>query len=78
MMENGDYYVRVGLRPNNTELQGKIYNQFMMPEQETSSVKKKKEERVRLGGYEASVGIPAKSRTEVQSPMAGYSEFWIG
>ncbi|MDR1154975.1 MAG: hypothetical protein LBL04_09685 [Bacteroidales bacterium] len=79
-MKAGDYVVGGSLRQRLANAGGKISAQFMSGdlEKENPSRKKDLEESVRMGGYDVNVRKPATAGTDMQQPMSGYSEFWIG
>ena len=79
-MQTGDNFVGKSLHQRLADAKGKVSTQFMSGDlsKENPSKKKALEESVRMGGYEVSVRKPVAARTDMQQPMAGYSEFWIG
>ncbi len=78
-MNAGDYFAGSSLRQRLANARGKISTQFMSGDlqKENPSRKKALEESVRMGGYEVNVRKPVTG-TDMQQPMAGHSEFWIG
>jgi hypothetical protein len=79
-MKAGDYFVGSSLRQRLANARGKISTQFMSGDlqKENPSRKTALEESVRMGGYDVNVKKPATTGTDMQQPMSGYSEFWIG
>jgi hypothetical protein len=79
-MKAGNYVVGSSLRQRLANARGKVSAQFMSGdlEKENPSRKKDLEESVRMGGYDVNVRKSAITGTDMQQPMAGYSEFWIG
>ncbi|MDR1172672.1 MAG: hypothetical protein LBL24_09485 [Bacteroidales bacterium] len=79
-MKAEDDFVGSSLRQRLANARGRISTQFMSGDlqKENPSGKKALEEGVRMGGYDVNVRKPVISGTDMQQPMAGYSEFWIG
>ena len=79
-MKTGDFFVENSLAQKLANKNGKISTQFMSGNLEEGNPSRKKalEDSVRMGGYEVNIRKPAKNRTDMQQPMAGHSEFWIG
>ena len=79
-MQVKDYFLRESVPQRIANANGKFSTQFMGrgSRNEKTSEKNNPEENNRTGGYEMNVRKPAINRTDMQQPMAGYSEFWIG
>ena len=73
-------FVGSSLRQRLANARGKVSTQFMSGDlqKENLSSRKALEDGLKMGGYEVNVRKPATTRTDMQQPMAGYSEFWIG
>jgi len=79
-MKTGDYFVESNLAQKFANTRGKISTQFMSRDQVRGNPSRKKalEDSVKMGGYEVSIRKPVKNRFDLQQPMTGHSEFWIG
>ena len=78
-MKTEDYFMN-SVPQKIANAKGRFSTQFMSGDIKTENLSRKKslEEGVRMGGYEVNIRKPATSRTDIQQPMARYSEFWIG
>ena len=79
-MKSGDYFSRTSVPQRIATTKGKYSTQFMsgdIKNEKTSRITNL-EKRVRMGGYDVNGRKPEINRTDMQQPMAGYSEFWIG
>ena len=79
-MKTDDYFFRESVPQRIATAKGKFSTQFMSGDMMNvkPSEKKNLEEGFRVKGYEVNVKKPATNRTDMQQPMARYSEFWIG
>ena len=79
-MKTEDRFIIEGMGHSHGNERGKISTQFMSSDfkKKQSSKKNTLEEGLKMGGYEVNVRRPAKSRPDMQQPMAGYSDFWLG
>lgn len=79
-MKIGDYFIRESVPQRIANAKGKFSTQFMRGDMmnEKTSGKKTIEESVRMEGYEVNVRKPAAKRTDMQQPITGHSEFWLG
>ena len=79
-MQTGNNFVGKSLQQRLANTRGKVSTQFMSGDLQKGNPSKKKaiEDGVKMGGYEINVRKPATDRTDMQQPMSGYSEFWIG
>ena len=79
-MNSGNYLVGSNLRHSLTNAGGKYSAQFMSRSMrnENLSIKRTLEDSVGMEGYEVNVRKPVIRRTDIQQPMAGHSEYWIG
>ena len=79
-MKTGDYFIKESVSRRIANAKGKFSTQFMSGDMkvEKTSGKKTMEESVRMGGYEVNVRKPATNRTDMQQPITGRSEFWLG
>jgi len=79
-MKSVDCFVGSSLHQTIANERGKVSTLFMSyePREENPARKRALEEGVRMGGYEINVRKPVVNRTDMQQPMAGYSEFWLG
>ena len=79
-MQTGKNLVGNNLRQRFANTRGKVSTQFMSGDLQKGNPSKNKalEDGLRMGGYEVNVRKPATDRTDMQQPMSGYSEFWIG
>jgi hypothetical protein len=77
-MKAGNYSVGSSLRHRFANA-GKFSTLFTNgdAQKENPSRKKALEESIRMGGYDVNVRKPITG-ADVQQPMAGHSEFWIG
>ena len=73
-------FVGSSLRQRLANARGKVSTQFMSGDLQKENLSRKKalEDGLKMGGYEVNVRKPVITRTDMQQPMAGYSEFWIG
>jgi len=79
-MKIGDYFIRKSVPQRSVNAKGKFSTQFMSGNMKNENTTRKKnlEESVRMGVYEVNVGKPAANRTDIQQPITGRSEFWLG
>ena len=79
-MKIGDYFIRESVPQRIANAKGKFSTQFMSGDitNEKTSVNKTPADGFRMEGYELNIRKPMAKRTDMQQPMAGYSEFWIG
>jgi hypothetical protein len=79
-MKIGDYFIRESVPQRIANAKGKFSTQFMRGDMmnEKTSGKKTIEESVRMEGYEVNVRKPTAKRTDMQQPITGHSEFWLG
>jgi len=79
-MKIENYFIRESVPQRIANANGKFSTQFMSGnmKNENTTRKKKLEESVRMGGYEVNVNKPAVNRTDMQQPITGHSEFWLG
>ena len=79
-MKTGYYFAENSFSQKFANVKGKISTQFMSEDlkKKNNSRNKALEESVRMGGYELNIRKPGQGSTDMQQPMAGHSEFWIG
>jgi len=79
-MQTEKNFVGNSLRQRLANQRGKFSTQFMSGDLQKENLSKRKalEDGLKMGGYEVNVRKPVTTRTDMQQPMAGHSEFWIG
>ena len=79
-MQTEKNFVGNSLRQRLANTRGKVSTQFMSGDLQNENPSKKKalEDGLKMGGYDVNIRKPKTARTDMQQPMAGYSEFWIG
>ena len=79
-MQTERNFVGNSLRQRLANAKGKFSTQFMSRDLQRENLSRRKaiEDGLKMGGYEVNVRKSVTTSTDMQQPMAGHSEFWIG